>query len=380
MNTSWKKIWHDAKRGIGPKEIPVPTYIFKNNARGGYYYGYYIDNRGKQVQFSCRTKNRLDAQRYYEKKIREIIVEEKRSKQESHQLSTFTKDFVAFCTNSDPSYSPATTAAFVNALRMFSNSVGDPALDEITVETCQRFVYTYQASVHTRRKLYAHLRSAFNFAVDWNKMEFNPFTRFKKPREVQSEDDVMSDVEFNYFLSQLPTITYSQRRFRRIVTVAFETGTRLSEILNLDAAHVNLEAHIITIANSEYKTTKSKRNRVLTLSGRALRAVEDQLSENAKYGEPVSCCRLLFPNTLGSRLRVDTVSHLFKSEIRRVFPDRPLLRFHSLRHSFGTKMAELNVPPTELKQYMGHSSLSVTERYVHPRKGYYPNIVRALGG
>ena len=40
------------------------------------------------------------------------------------------------------------------------------------------------------------------------------------------------------------------------------------------------------------------------------------------------------------------------------------IRLHDLRHSFGSIWAE-RVPPTVLKEMMGHSSITTTERYIH---------------
>jgi integrase len=38
---------------------------------------------------------------------------------------------------------------------------------------------------------------------------------------------------------------------------------------------------------------------------------------------------------------------------------------HSLRHTFGSYKAEQGVSPFQLKEWMGHSSIAVTQLYVH---------------
>ena len=40
------------------------------------------------------------------------------------------------------------------------------------------------------------------------------------------------------------------------------------------------------------------------------------------------------------------------------------LRFHDLRHTFGTRMVG-HVDLLELRQMMGHASITTTERYLH---------------
>ena len=41
------------------------------------------------------------------------------------------------------------------------------------------------------------------------------------------------------------------------------------------------------------------------------------------------------------------------------------LKVHSLRHSFGTRLGELNTDVFTIKDVMGHSSVTVSEKYVH---------------
>jgi integrase len=39
------------------------------------------------------------------------------------------------------------------------------------------------------------------------------------------------------------------------------------------------------------------------------------------------------------------------------------LRFHDLRHTFGTRMAAAGVPMRTLQEWLGHANMTTTERY-----------------
>jgi len=71
----------------------------------------------------------------------------------------------------------------------------------------------------------------------------------------------------------------------------------------------------------------------------------------------------LFTNHAGRLRDPDHVGNVF----RRLMKQSGLkpIRFHDLRHSFGTVWAE-RVPSSVLKMWMGHSSLVTTENYLHP--------------
>jgi integrase len=59
------------------------------------------------------------------------------------------------------------------------------------------------------------------------------------------------------------------------------------------------------------------------------------------------------------------------------------VRFHDLRHSFGTMMAAQGVPIRTLQEWMGHRDLSTTQIYVDyapsEREAEYVGTARSLG-
>ena len=376
-NTSWKRFWQDSLcRKIPAEGVIMPTYIFKNSKRGGYFYGWYHDVNGKQRQFSCHTKDKRQAERYYHQRVIELLQEVRESKENSTTLASFSSNFLGFTTAANPSFSPSTTKAFEYAFRMFINYAGNRPLREYGVEDCQKFIYSYPASVFTKRKLYAHLRSAFQYALEWEKIEVNPFAKFKKPREIESHHDTLDTREFEFFLSNLPERTFSERRWKRLYIVAFETGLRLSEVLNLECDNLYEDQDLLMIKNTVEWTTKGKRNRLLKLCARAKGALLEQKLENSQlFGRQSPW---FFVSINGERIRKDTISREFKKAIRKAFPTKNI-RFHDLRHSFGTRVGTSpGVSQVELQYYMGHSTPGMTARYIHPKEGYFPTVINAL--
>ena len=43
----------------------------------------------------------------------------------------------------------------------------------------------------------------------------------------------------------------------------------------------------------------------------------------------------------------------------------PDFRFHDLRHTFGTRLANAGVDVVKIKELMGHASIVTTMRYIH---------------
>lgn len=53
-------------------------------------------------------------------------------------------------------------------------------------------------------------------------------------------------------------------------------------------------------------------------------------------------------------------------------------RFQDLRHAAGSYLAELGIPEATIKQYLGHSSVTVTERYTRPGEAGLHRAAKAL--
>lgn len=71
---------------------------------------------------------------------------------------------------------------------------------------------------------------------------------------------------------------------------------------------------------------------------------------------------LVFASPTGSFLDYDQLARRYRSAQQRA--GLRLLRFHGLRHSFGT-MAVRQFPITDVQTWMGHADIATTRRYIH---------------
>ena len=53
-------------------------------------------------------------------------------------------------------------------------------------------------------------------------------------------------------------------------------------------------------------------------------------------------------------------------------------RLYDLRHTFATRQAELGTDPYALRDLLGHSSLAMLKRYVHPSDEHKANAIRRM--
>jgi integrase len=156
------------------------------------------------------------------------------------------------------------------------------------------------------------------------------------------------------------------RQDAEIVRIAAYTGLRRGELVALRWQDVDFTRHKIVVqraisANVEATSTKSRRARDVPLPDQAAGAL-DRLSQR---GDFTSANDFVFVNRLGRRLDASAVRRRVE-RARDAAGLRPL-RFHDLRHTYGSLLVAGGVDLASVKAAMGHSRITTTERYLHAR-------------
>jgi integrase len=164
----------------------------------------------------------------------------------------------------------------------------------------------------------------------------------------------------------------SMRHQRHQLEVAQATGKSTS----MRARNLALRWRDVDFANrsvfvrqnrvrSRLAAPKSGKVRSVPLIDQAAAAL-DRLSRRGDFTEPTD---LVFINDVGSYLDDRAVRVRFYGALKRAGlghkrHEDPPLRFHDLRHTFGTLGAQV-WPLRDVQAYMGHASITTTERYAH---------------
>jgi integrase len=150
-----------------------------------------------------------------------------------------------------------------------------------------------------------------------------------------------------------------------IVRVAAYSGLRMGELRALRWRDVDFARHALTVERAisagVESSTKSGKIRGVPLPDQAAGAL-NRLSKRDDFTDPNE---LVFCSRLGRVLDDSALRRRFKAgrdaeKLRR-------LRFHDLRHTYGSLLAAGGVDLVSIKNAMGHSSITTTERYLHAR-------------
>ena len=150
-----------------------------------------------------------------------------------------------------------------------------------------------------------------------------------------------------------------------LIRVAAYAGLRLGELLALRWRDVDFAGHVLTVSRAisggVESTTKSGRVRRVPLPDQAAAALE-RLSRRERFTEPGE---LVFCNLYGRPLDGSALRRRFKRA--RDAAGLRQLRFHDLRHTYGSLLASRGIDLVTIQAAMGHAALSTTSRYLHAR-------------
>ena len=151
-----------------------------------------------------------------------------------------------------------------------------------------------------------------------------------------------------------------------IFLTAALTGLRMGELLALRVRDVDFDAETIRVLRSVdpiegVGTTKSGHGRSVPMVPSVAQALA-RLLQRDRFTGPDD---LMFPNEIGLWLDGSALRRRYRDAQRRA-KLRPL-RFHDLRHTFGTHGRASAESDRELQEWMGHADARTTARYTHYR-------------
>jgi integrase len=174
---------------------------------------------------------------------------------------------------------------------------------------------------------------------------------------------------------------YEDAQDGELIRIAAYAGLRRGELVALRWRDVDFVGRKIIVrravsAEVEVRSTKSRRAREVPLPDQAAGAL-DRLSRRADFTAPDD---YVFVNRLGRRLDASALRRRYE-RARDAVGLEPL-RFHDLRHTYGSLLVAGGIDLASVKAAMGHSRIATTERYLHarPASELAERFTRALGG
>ncbi len=221
-----------------------------------------------------------------------------------------------------------------------------------------------QYSTATMARKIATLRSFYKWAdrrgVAWS----NPMTAIRTPRQGKRLPKAITIDQVERLLAAPGEADVLGRRDRAMLETLYSTGIRVSELVGLNMADLDLPGESMRVKG------KGNKERIVPLGSHAIQSIIRYI-EMVK-GDPKFAPRFatglpnmaLFVNKHGGRLSSRSVRRKLDKYLKQVGLD-PSISPHTLRHSFATHLLDNGADLRSVQELLGHQSLSTTQVYTH---------------
>jgi integrase len=213
-------------------------------------------------------------------------------------------------------------------------------------------------------KMVSLARRIYYLAMDAGMVKSNPFARRGTFKE-EPKGHYIPDQEFWKIYKYLPDY------LKPVILVAYLTGMRRGEILELKWDRVNLSEGYVDLTPDDTKTDEPRR--IYFGSINELKDVFINADLKKKAGQ-----ELVFTKDDGSPVPKWYIQRLFKKACSeaKVYP----YRLHDLRHTFNTNMTKAGVDQVVVMKLTGHKTNAMFLRYSHIDKEQSESAMEKLNG
>jgi integrase len=201
-----------------------------------------------------------------------------------------------------------------------------------------------------RHDLHA-LSTFFQYAINQHWTPNNPIRNVSIPSDADAiRIHVLTKEEEQEYFARAST----NRNLYDLAMLMLNQGMRPEEILSLRSKDVDLERRELTVQSGKTKASRRK----LNLTDESMKILAKRCQEPSVW---------VFPSSAKSGRHIFRLNSAHnrvcaKTETR----EELCFVLYDLRHTFATRMAQAGVDLATLAAILGHNSIRIVERYVHP--------------
>jgi len=309
--------------------------------RGKMWWIDFYDQKRKRIQESSHSSNRRDAVRLFTLRRSEVLRGVYKPPVKT-SFGDFGKRYMEHAKANKRSW-----LRDQQMLEQLSNFFGkERLLTEITPFQIEGYKLDRRAKVSgsTVNRELALLKRMFNLASTWDLFpDANPVRKVKFFREFNTGTRVLSPAE------EKSLIQNASPYLQDLIRFAVNTGLRIGEIFALCWPSVDLKRGILTVFSS--KTQKIREVPINSETRKVLEAwwlgkKNEIVFYNPETGKPFVDLKAGFALAC-EKAKIEGVT------------------WHTLRHTFASRLVNRGVDIVTVKELLGHSSITVTMRYAH---------------
>jgi integrase/recombinase XerC len=216
-----------------------------------------------------------------------------------------------------------------------------------------------QTSKTINRKI-SSLKSFFKHQVRTGALESTPMTKVISPKNSKRLPSFVQTGQAKELIQSLEnTGSWKELNTKMLITLFYNSGMRLSELVNLKESQVDFGKKQIKVLG------KGNKERIIPLSAEVIDNIKNYIQLKRKEFDLEELCLLVTEKgkKLYPKYAYLLVSNFLKGskDLKTLDKKSP----HVLRHSFATHLANNGADLNAIKELLGHSSLAATQVYTH---------------
>ncbi|MFB3853636.1 MAG: site-specific tyrosine recombinase XerD [Vicinamibacterales bacterium] len=213
-------------------------------------------------------------------------------------------------------------------------------------------------SPRTVARIVACVRGFYRFLALDRRLATNPAEDLHPPKAWPALPRFLDLEEVDRLIAAPDITTPLGLRDRALIELLYATGMRVSELVSVRLADVNLEARYLVC------TGKGCKQRIIPMGDQAAEWVSRYQREARSKLLGKRTSQRLFVNARGGSLSRVGFWKVLKGHARQAGLGR-LVSPHVLRHSFATHLLDRGADLRAIQMMLGHADLSTTQIYTH---------------
>ncbi len=221
------------------------------------------------------------------------------------------------------------------------------------------FLYCIKTLKHSESHVYSRMnaiKSYFSLVY----LRAGIFDTVIRPKPAKTLPKVLSSAEVKRLFQATQNIKHLL-----ILKIAYGMGLRVSEIINLQLAHIDIDRMQMLIARS-----KGKKDRYVNFPQSLIQLYHDYL----KMYQP---SKHLFEGQFDEKYTTRSAQAVFKNAMLRAGINKTV-GIHGLRHSYATHLLEAGTDMVFIQKLLGHSHIKTTEIYAKVSNRILSQVISPL--
>jgi len=213
-------------------------------------------------------------------------------------------------------------------------------------------------SARTSSRRLSSIRRYYRYLKRESLITTDPSGDLESPKPGRLLPKIVSELDVERLLAAPDISSVLGCRDRTMLEVLYATGLRVSELVNVETAQINLRQGVIRVLG------KGGKERLVPMGEEALEWVRNYLFHSRESIVGDKTTRALFPTSRGNSMTRQAFWYRVKKYAQHAGISKSLSP-HTLRHAFATHLLNHGADLRVVQMLLGHSDISTTQIYTH---------------